>query len=73
MKLSDLKQGHSGIITDFTDADLGLKLMEMGCLPGEKILIENIAPFGDPIAIMISGYKLSLRRSEAEAVLLKAE
>ena len=40
---------------------LSRKFIEMGCLPGEKIKLCNIAPFGDPIAIEVSGYVLSLR------------
>ena len=44
--------------------------MEMGCLPGEKIHIERKAPLGDPIAISISGYVLSMRKAEAETILV---
>ena len=39
--------------------------MEMGCIPGECILIENIAPMGDPMAIQVSGYSLSIRKKDA--------
>ncbi len=42
--------------------------MEMGCLPGEKITIEQVAPLGDPISVSISGYSLSLRLSEANQI-----
>ena len=45
-----------------------LKLMEMGCVPGEDILLEQIAPFGDPISVKVSGYSLSLRLNEAEDI-----
>jgi ferrous iron transport protein A len=71
MKLSDLKQGQEAIISDFDSTDLFIKLMEMGCVPGEKIIIEQIAPLGDPISIKISGYSLSLRRNEAEQIKIK--
>jgi len=43
----------------------------MGCLPGEKITLTKIAPLGDPIAIEISGYELSLRKDEASTVVLE--
>ena len=43
----------------------------MGCLPGEKIKLCNIAPFGDPIAIEVSGYVLSLRKQEAATIVVK--
>ena len=70
MKLSDLKIGERGIIKEFTDLSLSIKLMEMGCLPGEAVLLERIAPLGDPIAIRVSGYQLSLRKNEASKVIL---
>ena len=40
----------------------------MGCVPGESILLEQIAPFGDPISVKVSGYSLSLRINEAEHI-----
>jgi len=43
----------------------------MGCLPGEKIKLTKIAPLGDPIAIEVSGYELSMRKQEAAAVMLE--
>lgn len=69
-KLSDLKPGESGIIKEFNSDEASLKLMEMGCLPGEEVLLEQIAPLGDPISIIISGYTLSLRLEEAEQILV---
>jgi ferrous iron transport protein A len=68
MKLSQLKKGAQGIIKEFTDLELSVKLMEMGCLPGEMIKVERIAPLGDPIAITVSGYQLSLRKKEASTI-----
>lgn len=68
MKLSQLKIGAIGIIKEFTDLEMSVKLMEMGCLPGEEIKLERIAPMGDPIAISISGYQLSLRKREAATI-----
>ncbi|MFL2569267.1 MAG: ferrous iron transport protein A [Flavobacteriales bacterium] len=68
--LSELKLGTKAIIDSFSDKELALKLMEMGCLPGEKIHIERKAPLGDPIAISISGYVLSMRKAEAKTILV---
>ena len=68
MKLSELKQGQRAIIKNFTNAETYLKLMEMGCVPGESILLEQVAPFGDPISVKVSGYSLSLRLNEAEGI-----
>lgn len=69
--LSQLEIGQSAIIESFTDVETALKLQEMGCTPGEEVKLEKIAPFGDPIAIKVSGYELSLRRAEASTVLVK--
>ncbi|HEY2721103.1 MAG TPA: FeoA family protein [Chitinophagaceae bacterium] len=67
-RLSELKTGQRAVIKSFTNAETFLKLMEMGCVPGEDILIEQIAPFGDPISVRVSGYFLSLRLNEAEDI-----
>ncbi|MEO7312046.1 MAG: FeoA family protein [Chitinophagaceae bacterium] len=69
-KLSELHSGESGIIDSFTSNDIFLKLMEMGCVPGEKVTVDMIAPLGDPISIHVSGYRLSLRLNEAEHIFI---
>jgi ferrous iron transport protein A len=69
--LSQLQPGESGIIKEFTDLEMSVKLMEMGCLPGESIQVERVAPLGDPIAVNISGYQLSLRKKEASTIILQ--
>ena len=70
--LADLKIGEKGEIVGFTDELLSLKLLEMGCLPGTEVVLTHLAPFGDPIAIRVSGsYTLSMRRGEAETMLIK--
>ena len=68
--LAELKKGQSAVIDSFTDHEMSLKLMEMGCVPGENVTIEKFAPLGDPIAVKVSGYLLSLRISEAKTVLV---
>ena len=70
LRLSEMKPGQKGIIQEFDDQGLVLKLMEMGCVPGEKITLEQVAPLGDPISVTIAGYRLSLRRSEAAHILV---
>ena len=67
-KLSELEPGEGGIIQKFSSDDLLLKLMEMGCLPGERIVMEQAAPLGGPVSVNISGYSLSLRLTEAENI-----
>jgi ferrous iron transport protein A len=70
MKLSEMKPGKRAIIKSFESPEIELKLMEMGCLPGEEIIVEQIAPLGDPISIRVAGYSLSLRKNEAEQIIV---
>ncbi len=71
IRLSELKPGQEGIIKEFKSNELFLKLMEMGCVPGERILLEQIAPLGDPISVNVAGYHLSLRLNEAEHIFVE--
>jgi ferrous iron transport protein A len=71
VNLSQLSPGNEAIVESFTDDDIKLKLLEMGCLPGEKISVVRIAPLGDPIAVSVSGYLLSMRIDEAATVLVR--
>ncbi len=70
-KLSDLKIGEAAKITSFENDDIFIKLMEMGCVPGEIVKVEQIAPLGDPISIFVSGYCLSLRLNEANSIMVE--
>ena len=69
--VADLNRGESGVIVGFSDNVISLKLMEMGCLPGSIIKMNFAAPFGDPISYYIAGYNLTLRISEASAILIE--
>ncbi len=71
MKLSELKPGERGKIVSFESSELELKLMEMGCIPGETVVVEQRAPLGDPISIRVAGYSLSLRVNEASQILVE--
>lgn len=70
-RLSEIKIGKSAIIISFESNDIFLKLMEMGCIPGEIVKVEQVAPLGDPIAISVSGYNLSLRLDEAQNIFVE--
>ena len=70
-RLSELGAGTVAIIKSFEQNDIFLKLMEMGCVPGEKIKVEQIAPLGDPISVSVAGYNLSLRLDEAENIFVE--
>lgn len=68
IRLSELAIGQSAVIHSFEIDEIFIKLMEMGCVPGELVKIEQIAPLGDPISISVAGYHLSLRKSEANSI-----
>ncbi len=72
-KLSELKPGENAVVHSFSSNDIFLKLMEMGCVPGEEIHLDMKAPLGDPISITIAGYHLSLRISEAEHIMVETQ
>ena len=70
-KLSDIAIGKEYIIDAINDDELAQKLLEMGCTPGEKVVVERKAPFNDPIAIVVSGFMLSLRKQDASKIIVK--
>ena len=69
-KLSEMEPGQEGIIQKFHSDELLLKLMEMGCLPGERIVLDQIATLVDRISVTVAGYSLSLRLNETEIILV---
>jgi ferrous iron transport protein A len=73
MKLSQLKPGERAWIKELESPDLELKLMEMGCIPGEEIVVEQKAPLGDPISVRVAGYSLSLRINEANQIIIEKQ
>lgn len=73
MTLSELKPGEKGRITTVGGVGaLKRRLMDMGLLPGQEVRVEKVAPLGDPIEVTIRSYSLSLRRQEAEGVVVEA-
>ena len=73
VSVADLKPGQVGIVKNFTDEYISLKLLEMGVLPGTAIQMKFAAPLGDPICIRVTGYDLSLRLEEARTITLSEE
>lgn len=70
-KLSEIATGKSVKIDHFENDEIFIKLMEMGCVPGEIIKVDMIAPLGDPISISVAGYTLSLRLNEAASIFVE--
>jgi ferrous iron transport protein A len=70
-RLSQLHKGERAIIISFDDEVMKQKFLEMGCLPGEEIIIDRFAPLGCPVAIRLNGSTLGIRLEEAESIIVK--
>jgi ferrous iron transport protein A len=68
IRLSRLPKGTKAVIHSHEEGEFQLTLMEMGCIPGEPVHVEMIAPMGDPMAIQIAGYYLSIRKQDADKI-----
>ena len=69
--LAELVIGSKGEMIQIFDNSLEQKLLEMGCTPGEQFEVVRKAPFGGPIAILISSYVLSIREEDARSIVVK--
>jgi ferrous iron transport protein A len=63
-----LKKGQKALIKNFDVDTIPLKLLEMGCLPGNKVELLQIAPFGDPLYIDINGSHVAIRIETAREI-----
>jgi ferrous iron transport protein A len=68
--IADLKKGEKGIITDSSSEDIPLKLLEMGCLPGNAVCLLQLAPFSDPLYLNINDSFLAIRKETARLILI---
>jgi len=55
------------------DDAISVRLMEMGLTEGEEIRVVGFAPLGDPIEFAVRGYRISLRKNEAQRVIISQE
>ncbi|GAA0875173.1 FeoA family protein [Wandonia haliotis] len=69
--LSDLRKGDKAVITEITEGTSTLRLMELGLIPGAELRVVAVSPFGDPIAISLDDYSLSLRLHDAKQVVIE--
>jgi ferrous iron transport protein A len=71
-QLNDLTPGGKGKIVKVTGKNaIHRRLMDMGVVNGTEFVVEKKAPLGDPIQIRIMGYHLSLRKYEAETIIVE--
>ncbi|MCF8274568.1 MAG: ferrous iron transport protein A [Flavobacteriaceae bacterium] len=69
--LANIKKGERCIITDVSSIHIPLKLLEMGCLPGNYVELVQVAPFHDPMYLNINGTHLAIRKETAMHILIK--
>ncbi len=73
VSLSNIPNGQSAIVCSIEQSSLKVKLMEMGLVEGKQLRVLFRAPLGDPIAIDVEGYVLSLRVDEADLIAVKLQ
>jgi ferrous iron transport protein A len=66
--VAQLKKGQRAIIHNFDIEAIPLKLIEMGCLPGNVVELLQIAPFGDPLFLSVNESHLSIRLETAAEI-----
>ncbi|PCH53464.1 MAG: ferrous iron transport protein A [Flavobacteriaceae bacterium] len=66
--IANLKIGESGVIEDFSLDVIPLSLLEMGCLPGQKVKLLQVAPLNDPLYIKVNGSHLAIRIEMAQQI-----
>lgn len=71
--LSQLKKGQRAVISGFELDSIPLKLIEMGCLPGNSVEVLQIAPLGDPIYLNVNESHLAIRVETARQILVETE
>jgi len=71
LTIADLKKGEKGIITDSSSEDIPLKLLEMGCLPGNEVHLLQLAPFSDPMYLNVNDSFLAIRKETASLIVIE--
>jgi ferrous iron transport protein A len=70
--LADLPVGSEATVAEVRcPRAVSRRLMEMGVLPGTRVLVVRVAPLGDPIELRVRGYALSIRRQEAAGIVVR--
>lgn len=65
LTIAHMQRGQKGKIKNFSVDDVPLRLIEMGCLPGNEVELVQTAPFGDPMYLNINGSHLAIRKETA--------
>ena len=69
--LRDVPVGQSAVVRRLTgEGAVKRRIMDMGITKGTDVFVRKVAPLGDPIEVTVRGFELSLRKGEAENVLV---
>ncbi|MDR1138911.1 MAG: ferrous iron transport protein A [Clostridiales bacterium] len=69
--LRDYRPGDKGVVAKvLAQGPLRRRIFDMGITPGAEITVRKMAPLGDPIEIVVRGYELSLRKADADTILM---
>lgn len=72
MTLRDVKVGKTAKVIKLTgEGAIKRRIMDMGITKGVEIYVQKLAPLGDPIEITVRGYELSIRKADAEMIMVE--
>ncbi len=71
-KLNEFIPGEKGVVKRILgEGKIRRRLFDMGVTPGADIVLRKLAPLGDPVEVTLRGYELTLRKAEAECVVME--
>lgn len=75
LTLRDLQAGETATVEGFGPGDAGYRrrLLSMGVTPGAALVVARVAPLGDPVEVRVRGFSLSLRKHEADQLLIRRD
>jgi Fe2+ transport system protein FeoA len=71
--LGDLPIGRSATVVQFPTNNGNRRFVEMGLVPGTAVTAIRVAPLGDPVEYAVMGSRISIRRSDADAILVRMD
>lgn len=71
ISLDKVPLGTKGKVKEIVKGPIKRRLMDMGIIPGLEISVEGKAPLGDPMEVLVRGYKLTLRKDEAMNIFIE--
>jgi len=70
--LKDVKVGETAVVSKLTgEGAVKRRIMDMGVTKGTTISVRKVAPLGDPIEVTVRGYELSIRKADAQLIMVE--